>query len=146
MNKLLFNFVILLSLIFSQAAFALDQKVLLQGDSSWDGAPSTYDSKPLDTLSIYLKIAPGEALPFHCHPVPSFGYIISGELEVEKKDGSKKIFKKGDALVEVINTWHRGNNKSNIKPVEIVVFYIGAKSKNDVTIPYSESNQTKCSN
>jgi mannose-6-phosphate isomerase-like protein (cupin superfamily) len=146
MNKSLRNFAIFFILLFSQAAFAVEQKVLLQGNSSWDGVDSTYNSKLLETLSIYLKIAPGEVLPYHCHPVPSFGYIISGELEVEKKDGTKKTFKKGDSLVEVINTWHRGTNLSKVDPVEIVVFYIGAKSKKDVTILYNESNQTKCSN
>ena len=72
--------------------------------------------------------------------------MITGELEIEKKDGHKKIAKKGDSIMEVMNTWHRGINKSKTQPVEIVAFYIGAKNNDVVTIIENEENKNKCSN
>jgi quercetin dioxygenase-like cupin family protein len=144
MTKIL-SLAILLSFLINRPAFAYDSKTLLHTNSSWDSQITTFNGQPLDTLSVLITIKPGEALPVHCHPVPSFAYVISGELEVEKKDGSKKIFKEGYVLTEVINTWHRGINKSKTEPVEIVVFYIGAKDKNAVTILENEENKDKCS-
>ena len=34
--------------------------------------------------------------------------ILQGTLELKLKDGSQKIYQKGDALIEVVNTIHAG--------------------------------------
>jgi len=96
-----------------------------------------------ETSSIFVFIAPGQILPFHCHPFPTFAYMKSGSIEVEKMDGSKKKFIKGDIISEVANSWHRGKNLSSLKKVEIIVFYIGQKSIQN-TIIHSKENHNKC--
>ena len=55
--------------------------------------------------------------------------MFNGELEVELKSGEVKRLKAGDALAEVVNTLHKGNNVGAI-PVKLVVFCVGRRSKN----------------
>ena len=138
MKKIFSVFIAILSFLFSNPGFAAQQKILLESDSSWDG------NQVSDTISTYIKIKPGERMPFHCHPFSSFVYVISGTLTVEKMDGSKRNFKKGDSFIEVVDTWHRGINKSKNKPVEIVAFYLKAEPGDEITIPFNEENKGMC--
>ena len=63
-------------------------------------------------------------MPFHCHPVPTMGYVLQGTVQVDLADGESARFGAGSALVEVMNTPHRGQAVDG--PVEIIVFYAGA--------------------
>ena len=140
MKKLLF----ILTILISKNAGAFDHKTLLKTDLSWDGERVEYIATNAEISAISIKIKPSEVMPFHCHPAPSFGQIISGDLQVEKMNGEKKIFKKGDVLVEVVNTWHRGRNLSDKEGVEILAFYAGSNGVEN-TIFYNEENKNKCS-
>jgi len=75
---------------------------------------------------MLIEIAPGGETGWHLHPVPSFGMVVQGELEVSLKDGRKKRLKAGDALAEVVNTAHNGRNVGT-EAVKLVVFYAGSK-------------------
>lgn len=101
---------------------------ILQTETTWNGAALSYpDSEAEEITALHIEFAPGSETTWHRHPVPSLAYIISGELEVIlKESGESKIFKKGDAFAEVINTWHYGKNIGDV-PVKLVVFYIGEK-------------------
>jgi quercetin dioxygenase-like cupin family protein len=74
---------------------------------------------------MVVEIAPGGETGWHLHPVPSFGMMLEGELEVHLRTGEVRRLKAGDALAEVTNTWHNGRNVGP-GPVKIVVFYAGA--------------------
>ena len=64
-------------------------------------------------------------LPKHLHPLLTMGVITKGELTIVDVDNNKTTIKKvGDALIEVTNTIHYGENKGD-EPVEIIVFYAG---------------------
>ena len=71
-----------------------------------------------------MEIAPGGETGWHQHPVPSFGLLLEGTLEVTLQDGQIKRLNPGDALAEVVNTTHNGRNVGAV-PVKIVVFYAG---------------------
>ena len=79
--------------IFS-AAYAdpsVSAEVLLQSSHSWDGQP--YQAYPAGTpeLSVVkITIPPHTSLPWHTHPIPNAGYILSGELMVEKKKAVRR--------------------------------------------------------
>lgn len=115
----------------AQPAFALDQSAsvkvtkLLQSPASWNGAALAYPSGQAEVTSLLIEIAPGGETGWHQHPVASFAYILEGELEVSLKDGSVKHLSAGQALAEVVNTWHNGRNVGK-GPVKLVVFYAGA--------------------
>ncbi len=72
-----------------------------------------------------IEIAPGAETGWHLHPVPSFGLVLEGTLEVTLKEGQVKRLQAGEALAEVVDTLHNGRNVGNI-PAKIVVFYTGA--------------------
>jgi len=74
---------------------------------------------------MVVEIAPGGETGWHLHPVPSFGIVLEGELELQLISGAVKRLKAGEAVAEVVNTLHNGRNVGQV-PVKLVVFYIGS--------------------
>jgi quercetin dioxygenase-like cupin family protein len=99
--------------------------VLSKTGSSWDGTtlPDYTNGKPEITI-LRIKIPPGAMLPMHKHTVINAGVLLNGDLTVVTEDGRTLHLKEGEAIVEVVNTWHYGKNEGN-KPAEIIVFYAG---------------------
>jgi quercetin dioxygenase-like cupin family protein len=98
---------------------------ILQTTQAWDG--TTYKSYPTgqpQLTVLRIKIPPHTALHWHYHPVISVGYVVSGELTVEKREtGERARVRAGQALPETIGTTHRGFTTDG--PVELIVFYAG---------------------
>ena len=121
----------LLNLMLQPIALALEPSAqvkastVLKTETSWDGKPIVYPSGKPEISGLVVELAPGAQTGWHSHPVPSFAFVLEGELEVEQKNGSVKHLKAGEAFAEVINTFHNGRNLGTI-PVKIVVFYAGA--------------------
>jgi quercetin dioxygenase-like cupin family protein len=103
----------------------IDVQQILQTTQSWDG--SNYQSYPTgqpQLTVLRIKVPPNTALHWHHHPVISVGYVLSGELTLEKKEtGERTIVHAGQALAETVQTTHRGFTTN--EPVELVVFYAG---------------------
>ena len=115
---------------------------LLKTTSTWEGGAIIYPEGKAEVTSFKLKIEEGEVTKFHCHPVPTLGYILKGHVEVETKDGKKTILKEGESAVEVLRTVHRG--KAVGGPVEIVVFYAGATNLPNTVLPESDPEHVYC--
>ena len=115
---------------------------LLKTTSTWEGGEIIYPEGKAEVTSFKLKIEEGEVTKFHCHPVPTLGYILKGHVEVETKDGKKTILKEGESAVEVLRTVHRG--KAVGGPVEIVVFYAGATNLPNTVLPESDPEHVYC--
>tara|TARA_R110002073_G_scaffold8207_3_gene45781 strand:+ start:63117 stop:63545 length:429 start_codon:yes stop_codon:yes gene_type:complete len=99
---------------------------LLETTQSWNGKtlPSFPEGQPKITVSK-ITIPSKTKLPKHLHPLLTMGVITKGELTIVDVDNNKTTIKKvGDALIEVTNTIHYGENKGD-EPVEIIVFYAG---------------------
>jgi quercetin dioxygenase-like cupin family protein len=122
--------VCVLSLCTAPVASALDVsaaikvKPLVKSTSSWNGAPLVYPQGQAEISGMMIEIAPGADTGWHGHPVPSFGVVLEGTLEVTLKDGRKKRVGPGEALIEVVNTLHIGRN-IGAQPVKLIVFYAG---------------------
>jgi quercetin dioxygenase-like cupin family protein len=120
----------LLGLAACQLGWALDSsasisvQTVLKTDHSWDGKPLAYPQGQAEVTGIVVTIAPGGETGWHRHPVPSFGMVLEGELEVRLKDGRTTVLKAGDALAEVVDTAHNGRTVGAV-PVKLVVFYAG---------------------
>lgn len=127
-REILFSLVV--GLAFSCSAHALDPSssvkasVVLKAETSWDGKPIAYPEGKPEVTGMMVEIAPGGETGWHLHPVPSFGMVLEGELEVHLRSGKVKRLKAGEALAEVTNTWHNGRNVGQ-GPVKIIVFYAG---------------------
>jgi quercetin dioxygenase-like cupin family protein len=123
-----------LSLCIAPGADALDVtpaiKVtpLVKATTSWNGAPVVYPQGQAQITGMMIDVAPGAETGWHEHPVPSFGVVLEGTLEVTLKDGRKKRVGPGEALIEVIDTLHIGRNVGS-QPVKLIVFYAGAVGK-----------------
>lgn len=99
--------------------------LILRTTTSWDGQAIVYPEGKPEVTSMLIEIGPHGETGWHLHPVPSFAWMIEGELEIQLKNGGIKYLKAGDALAEVANTWHNGRNVGTA-PVKLVVFYAGA--------------------
>ncbi len=98
---------------------------LAQAQSSWDGSTLVYPQGQAEVTAMRIDIAPGAVTGWHHHSVPSFAYVLQGELEVALKSGAVKRLKAGDVLVEVVGTAHNGRNMGQ-DTVKLVVFYAGS--------------------
>jgi quercetin dioxygenase-like cupin family protein len=106
---------------------------LLKTTQTWNGAPIKYPEGQAEISALMIEIAPGGETNWHEHPVPSFGMLLEGTLEVSLTDGRKKLIKPGEALAEVIATPHNGRNVGTT-PVKLIVFYAGVVDK-QLTVP-----------
>lgn len=113
--------------------------VLLETHTSWDGGALAYPAGDAQITSVMLHIEPGEVPPFHCHPVPTMGYVLNGTLEVETQKGDKVRLEPGSSVVEVMNTAHRGLAVDG--PVDIIVFYAGAEGIPTTVLPGSDESK-----
>ena len=104
------------ALMLPLAASALDASAtvkvtpLMKTTTSWDGKQIVYPAGQGEVTGIIVEIAPGGTTGWHEHPVPSFAYILEGELEVTRASGEVKILKAGETLAEVVNTLHNGRS------------------------------------
>lgn len=101
---------------------------LVKATASWNGKPLAYPQGQAEITGMVIEIAPGAETGWHGHPVPSFGVVLEGTLEVTLKDGQKKRVGPGEGLVEVVDTLHNGRNVG-AQPVKLIVFYAGAVGK-----------------
>lgn len=101
------------------------KEVLVQSAHSWDGTDYThYPSGPPELTMLKITIAPHSALPWHTHPVPNAGYVLSGDLTIhDQKSGKAVTYHAGQAFAESVDRVHRG--ESGDTPVELLVTYAG---------------------
>lgn len=116
---------------------------ILKTTTSWDGGVFTYPEGQAEVTSIILRIEEGKTPRFHCHPVPTLGYVLSGSLEVETREGKKVAIEQGQSVVEVMRTVHRGIATGG--DAEIVVFYAGAEGIPVTVFPEDDPEDRYCS-
>jgi len=102
-------------------------ETLLQSSASWDGQPyKSYPDGPPELSVLKITIPANTGLPWHTHPMPNAGYVLSGELTVQKKEtGETKLLTAGQVLPEMVDELHRGYTGD--MPVVLIVFYAGTK-------------------
>jgi quercetin dioxygenase-like cupin family protein len=106
---------------------AIQSETLLRSSSSWDGEPYTaYPAGQPELSVLKITIPPHTQLKWHTHPMPNAGYILSGELTVERKeDGKTQHFTAGQVVAEMVDALHRGVTGDG--PVTLIVFYAGVE-------------------
>ena len=98
---------------------------LLNSGTSWNGGAINYPEGAPNVTAVKIRLKNGEVTAIHCHPVPLFAYILKGQLRVTTGLGQSRVFKRGEAMVEVMDTWHQG--KAVKGPVELIAFYAGVE-------------------
>ena len=98
---------------------------LLKTSASWDGKPlPNYPKGKPEVTIVRITVQPGAEFPLHKHPMINAGILLSGELTVITEEKMTIQLKSGDAIAEVVDTWHYGKNDGKV-PAEILVFYAG---------------------
>ena len=102
-------------------------KTLLQTSTNSVGQPIVYPhDAPAEVAILRVEIPPGKQTGWHSHPMPLFGYVLSGTLTVQFANGKKNVFHQGDALAEAVNVPHNGVNEGT-EPVKLLIFVAGEK-------------------
>jgi quercetin dioxygenase-like cupin family protein len=76
-----------------------------------------------------LDIAPnptGAEGPMHRTNTIDYIVILEGELEFSLNDGEKRIFRKGDIVIERA-CWHAWKNTSKTEAARMIAFVVGGK-------------------
>jgi quercetin dioxygenase-like cupin family protein len=120
----------LLPLVLTCFAYAEDSsskiqiETVLQTTASWDGTPyKAYPAGQPRISVLKITIPPRTKMKWHSHPFPNAGYVLSGDLTVEKRDGTTKHFVAGEAIAETVNSVHRGVTRE--AGAVLIVFYAG---------------------
>ncbi len=103
----------------------IESLTLIETTKSWNGKalPQYPKGKPKVTI-LKITIPPHSRLNIHKHPVINAGVLTKGELTVVDEENNTLQLKAGDALVELVNSCHFGENNGD-SPAEIIVFYAG---------------------
>jgi quercetin dioxygenase-like cupin family protein len=131
---------LIIGMLLVQAAAA--KELLLETRTSWNGGTLAYPQGPVQITSFILRLEEGDQPRFHCHPVPTMGYVLKGRIKVETSDGNTATFQAGQSVVEVMRTVHRGTAVGG--PVEIIVFYAGSADMPNTVFPEDEAAARYC--
>jgi len=98
---------------------------LAESTKSWNGdsLPPYLSGQPKITI-LKITIPPHAKLELHKHLVINAGVLTKGVLTVVDDKQNTLELKAGDTIVELVNTYHYGENKGD-EPAEIIVFYAG---------------------
>ena len=100
---------------------------LIRTSQSWDGVelPDYLKGRP-ELVAVKYIFPAGKKLGWHHHPVMNYGVLVQGELTIIGQDGKEKVVHEGEAVVEMVNTIHHGENRGT-KPVILYMFYLAQK-------------------
>ena len=108
-------------------AQAVKSEELIRTSQSWDGVelPDYLQGRP-ELVAVKYEFPAGQKLGWHHHPVINYGVLVQGELTIIGQDGKEKVVHEGEAVVEMVNTIHHGENRGT-KPVILYMFYLAQK-------------------
>lgn len=98
---------------------------VLKTTEAWDGRPIVFPTDRAEVTALSIVIPPGAETGWHQHPVPSFAFVVEGELQVTLRDGRTRRFRAGEAFAEVVATAHNGRNAGAV-PTRLLVLYAGS--------------------
>ena len=121
----------------SDKTMAIQTIELLRSSQTWDGAPlPDYPVGKPELIVKRLVFPAGAKTEWHHHTVINYGIIQQGELTIVCADGAERTFHAGEAMIEVIGTVHRGENRGS-EPVILDMFYASSPGA-EITISHPE--------
>lgn len=105
----------------------VEKNELIRTSQSWDGVelPDYLQGRP-ELVAVKYVFPAGQKLGWHHHPVMNYGVLVQGELTIIGQEGKEKVVHEGEAVVEMVNTIHHGENRGT-KPVILYMFYLSQK-------------------
>ena len=110
---------------------------LIRTSQSWDGVelPDYFEGRP-ELVAVKYVFPAGQKLGWHHHPVINYGVLVQGELTIIGQDGKENVVHEGEAVVEMVNTIHHGENRGT-KPVVLYMFYL-SKAGEQLAVQHPE--------
>ena len=100
---------------------------LFRTSQSWDGAAlPDYPQGHPELVAMKYVFPAGKKLGWHHHDVMNCGVLVQGELTIVAQDGTTKVVHEGEAVVEMVDTIHHGENRGT-KPAILYMFYLSQK-------------------
>jgi quercetin dioxygenase-like cupin family protein len=81
---------------------------------------------PAHVTAMIVTMKPGEETGPHRHGVPTFGYILEGQVTVDYGAKGSRTYRKGDGFMEAEAVTHNGVNDGT-GPVRILVVFMSAE-------------------
>ena len=88
---------------------------------------------PAKVTAVIVTLRPGEQTGWHRHGVPLYGYVLEGELTVDYGVHGKRVYRKGDSLMEAIGAPHNGHNTGK-GVMRVMAVFMGAEGRPN-TVP-----------
>lgn len=130
MKKLLILPLLALGLLFchsEEPATGVEVETLAKSSLSWnDSLLTSYPEGQPEITILKIDIPAHTQLDLHQHPVINAGVLLKGQLTVVADNGQTLHMQEGDALIELVNTYHYGMNEGD-ETAQIIVFYAGIK-------------------
>jgi quercetin dioxygenase-like cupin family protein len=105
---------------------------LLSSGKTVIGQQIVYPQGTAKITATILELPPGEEVGWNTDTVPSFHYVLEGEVTVDYGDKGLKVFKAGDSLLEVVDYPHHVSNKGSVTMRSLAVF-IGTEDTGTVS-------------
>lgn len=110
--------------------------VLLSGGKTVLGQQIAFPvSAPAKVTAAIVTMKPGQSTGWHRHDVPLFGYMLEGEITVDYGPHGKRVYRKGDSLLEAVHEAHDGTSTGDV-PARILAVFAGAEGLK-TTVPMS---------
>lgn len=111
-----------------KAAAGVSRKEVLATATNLVPAPIAYPAEAAKVTAELVIFEPEGHTALHQHPVPSFVYVLEGQLEVRIKGKEPMRFTSGQSFVEVQDTDIQAFNVA-AGPTKLLVVYSGAEGK-----------------
>lgn len=108
------------------AAAGVSREEVLATATNMVDAPIAYPTGAAKVTAEMVSFEPGGHTALHTHPVPSFVYILEGELEVRIEGQEPIRFTPGQAFVEPQDTSMQAFNVAD-GPTQVLVVYSGSE-------------------
>ncbi len=109
-----------------KAAAGVSRKEVLASGTNMVAAPIVYPTGAAKVTAELVSFEPKGQTALHLHPVPSFVYVLEGELEVRVKGKEPMRYKSGQAFVEAQDIDMQAFNVAD-GPTKLLVVYSGAE-------------------
>ena len=107
--------------------------VLLQAETTIIGQPIVYPEGPAQITVAIVTMQQGQVTGWHRHEAPLAAHMLEGELTVDYGADGKRIYKKGDTLIEALGSSHNGENTGSGLARILVVFAGAVGTPNTVS-------------
>ncbi len=101
-------------------------KVLLDTSTDVMGKPFKYPEGKPRIVSELITLPVGATSEPNVHQTPMYLQVLEGELTVDYGTLGKKVYRAGDAFIEVQGVPHHGQNTGSV-PLKFLVVYMGAE-------------------